>query len=151
MKRFFFLTSTDSMLDEENVFLVKLQNLLLKQTDTTNKFPEQRGHYFSERSFGIIILRDLTVNWLNQNKASGYKSCNNQGEFWNVIAWHQNLPWCLFIAEKLYSWVWDNTCTISTIASEKPSKTFSFPYMLEPLNSSIILNSMAVLNLYLSP
>lgn len=54
---------------------------------------------------------------------------------------------CFLIAKELNSWVWHNASTVSAIAFEQSSKTFSSPYILQPLDCSIVFYTMRILNL----
>lgn len=59
-----------------------------------------------------------------------------------------NPPWSLLITKELDCWVWNNSRTISTIAFEKSTKAFSFPYIFETLDCSIILDVVRILDLH---
>lgn len=59
----------------------------------------------------------------------------------------RNVLRCLLIAEELDCRVWDNTSTISSIAFKQSSYSLCFPYIFQPLNCSVVFDTMRVLNL----
>jgi hypothetical protein len=63
-----------------------------------------------------------------------------------VIA-KKGILWRLLVAKKLHGRIWNNPCTIGTIALEKSTEALCSPDILETLNSTIVLDAVRILNL----